>query len=131
MPRRAARRTRLISHVRQLCMLGLPSQLVIPHVLETLERMLGADVASFHWADAAGSVAGLFVNEPNLLRAGNDYHRSAEHDTLLERTYGMAFAVAMRIRLTHLRSRRTAPRRASRSSTAIVGWCSSARRDAS
>lgn len=92
-----ARETRVLAHIRQLCALGLPSRAVIPHIIRSLDEVIGSDIAGFHWSADDGSVADVYANEPQLLRAASEYHHRSDHSTRghLD-AYGIDFPTAMR-----------------------------------
>jgi hypothetical protein len=53
---RRARETRVLAHVRQFCALGLPSRMVIQHILESLREVIGSDVGAATDGVAASGV---------------------------------------------------------------------------
>ncbi|WNC88392.1 hypothetical protein RI103_11710 [Paraburkholderia sp. FT54] len=47
----SSKHTALAGHVRRLCSLGAEPHIVIPHVVETIRTLVGADWGMFFYAD--------------------------------------------------------------------------------
>lgn len=56
-----------LAHIRQLSCLGLPSEVVIPRMLEVIHHLVPSQTYSFVWTDANGSPANMFA--PDLLKS--------------------------------------------------------------
>jgi DNA-binding CsgD family transcriptional regulator len=61
MPKRSAEFGRL----RQICCLGLPSQIVIPQVLEELHGLISAARMHFAWSDRLGNIVNGYFEKPD------------------------------------------------------------------
>ncbi|GJH30403.1 LuxR C-terminal-related transcriptional regulator [Caballeronia novacaledonica] len=86
--------SRLASHVRQLCSLGLDPAIVVPRVVEGVRRIAGADWGMFFFADDEGNLtdlhcenAEIFALLPRMLA-----HR---HDPPEREIFGLDFKTFM------------------------------------
>jgi DNA-binding CsgD family transcriptional regulator len=50
-----------IAHVRQLCCMGLGSQVIMPRLLQALRSLVTADSAGFFWIDARGEMRNFYA----------------------------------------------------------------------
>lgn len=53
------RSSRLLGHARELCQLGLSSQVFMPDLLDSLQALVPHDVSLFMWTDARGNLSNL------------------------------------------------------------------------
>lgn len=54
----------VLAHIQQISCLGLPSEVAIPAMLDSLEMLVPASNVSFVWTDAGGRIQNLYVREP-------------------------------------------------------------------
>jgi hypothetical protein len=51
----------MLAHIRQLCCLGLPGELLMGALLPALRELVPSDSAGFFWVDARGDMANLYA----------------------------------------------------------------------
>ena len=76
-----------IAHFRQLCCLGLDSQMVIPSVLEALHELIGSATNAFFWSAETGDIT-LYIGMERfvvLAMYGGNYGFSGEAVDALRR----------------------------------------------
>lgn len=66
-----------LAHIRQLCCLGIPGQMLMPALLRALRQFVNADSAGFFWVDAKGDMTNLYADRmlpPGLMKLYFERH---------------------------------------------------------
>ncbi len=75
--------TAALTHIRQLCGLGLGSEAIMPALLRSVRRLVRAESAAFFWVDAEGEMSNLYAERmlpPETMRRYFErYYASPEH----------------------------------------------------
>ncbi|MFP4848394.1 helix-turn-helix transcriptional regulator [Paraburkholderia sp. BR14264] len=86
----------LSGHVRRLCSLGSDPHIVIPHVVETLRTLVGADWGMFFYADAQYALSDMY-SQNEAIYAMMPLYMSEVHNTEMQvDAMGVSFSTAMR-----------------------------------
>jgi len=86
----------LAGHVRRLCSLGVEPHVVIPHVVESVRAMVGAEFGMFFYADEHYAMVDVF-SQNDATYAAMPQYLSQIHNTDEEaRVMGVDFSHAMR-----------------------------------
>lgn len=64
-----------VAHFRRLCCLELPSQTVVPALLQVLHELIPADTARFIWCDAYGRISGIYAENADEYIIGERFFR--------------------------------------------------------
>ena len=71
------KRSAQLSHIRQLCCMGLPGESLMPTLLRSVREYAGADSAGFFWVDANGDMTNLYADRmlsPGLMQLYFERH---------------------------------------------------------
>lgn len=72
-----------LTHIRQLCNLGLGSEAVMPALLRSVRQLVRADSAAFFWVDETGEMTNMYAERmlpPELMRRYFErYYASPDH----------------------------------------------------
>lgn len=66
-----------LAHIRQLSCLGLPSEVVIPRMLEAIHDLVASEINTFVWTDAGGAAVNMFA--PHVLQSTVAFMAEAYH----------------------------------------------------
>jgi len=93
--RRSASTARLVSHIRQLCVLGVDSYALMPVLIEHVKRLVGADCGTFWWAGDNHRAADAYFDAESLKVAATLSCHANEFDRNTREAHGADFAAAM------------------------------------
>lgn len=72
-----------LTHIRQLCCIGVPGQALMPTLLRALRGIVSAESAGFFWVDAKGDMTNLYAERmlpPGLMKLYfQRFYDGAEH----------------------------------------------------
>ncbi len=60
------KRSSEMARFRQTCCLGVPSEVLVPQIIEELHRIIPAERMHFAWTDDLGNIVNAFFEKPNL-----------------------------------------------------------------
>lgn len=70
-----AKHSATVAHFRKLCCLGLPSQTVVPALLQVLHELIPAHTARFIWCDHRGEITGVYAENTDEYVIGERFFR--------------------------------------------------------
>jgi DNA-binding CsgD family transcriptional regulator len=84
----------IASHIRQLCSLGLDPAVIVPHVVEGVRCIAGADWGMFYFADADGNLTDLHCQNTEIFALLPRF-LAGRHDPPEREIFGVDFKTCM------------------------------------
>ena len=88
-----AKKTAEMARLRQTCCVGLPSEIIVPKIIEDLHRVIASDRMHFAWSDDLGNVVNAYFETTDP--AALDYLRN--HTGPLEEDTGIQVRSSIRL----------------------------------
>ena len=60
-----AKKSTELARIRQTCCLGLPSEIIVPQILEELHGLIASDRMHFAWTDELGNIVNAYFEKPD------------------------------------------------------------------
>jgi len=85
------KRSTEFARLRQICCLGLPSQIVMPQIFEELHGLVAADRIHFAWSDRLGNIVNGYFEKPDAQAL--DYFK--DHSEQFQEESGLSYRQAL------------------------------------